>query len=206
MPQLTETFSPTPTAAADPRHALRDLHVIRGAFSLVWVATTLTTSASLEGKDTPTAIAAALLVIYPAWDVVATFLERRVGGNVAAGRVSAVNIALGLAATAAMVIAISSTISSTLLVFGTWALLAGAVQLVVALRRRQTVGNQWPMIISGALSVLAGATFAAMSGSGTSTLSGIAGYSAFGAFWFAVSAVALSRRSAPRAGRSSRRG
>jgi len=87
-----------------------------------------------------------------------------------------------------------STIGTTLLVFGVWALLSGAIQLAVAIRRRHTVGAQWPMVISGGLSVLAGISFAAMSASSTSDLSSIAGYSAFGAFWFLVSAIALTIR------------
>lgn len=49
--------------------------------------------------------------------------------------------------------------------------------------RTVPVGAQWPMIISGGLSVLAGASFAATSGSATSGLSHVADYSAFGAFW-----------------------
>ena len=83
----------------------------------------------------------------------------------------------------------------TLFVFGIWALLSGAIQLVVAIQRRRTVGAQWPMVISGGLSVLAGANFAFMSASATSSLSTVAGYSAFGAFWFLVSVIALSIRS-----------
>jgi uncharacterized membrane protein HdeD (DUF308 family) len=93
-----------------------------------------------------------------------------------------------------MIIAVLSTIGTALLVFGIWALLSGAIQLVIAIRRQRAGGAQWPMIISGGLSVLAGAAFAAMSGSATSGLSTIAGYSAFGAFWFLVSAIALSLR------------
>ncbi|WP_237557704.1 MULTISPECIES: hypothetical protein [Streptomyces] len=50
------------------------------------------------------------------------------------------------------------------------------------------------MIISGAQSVLAGTVIAAGSASATSGLSTLAGYSAFGAFWFLVSVVALSNR------------
>jgi uncharacterized membrane protein HdeD (DUF308 family) len=103
-------------------------------------------------------------------------------------------MALGLAAAIGMITAVFSTIGTTLLVFGIWALLSGAIQLVVAIRRRSTIGAQWPMIISGGLSVLAGATFAATSGSAASKLSTLAGYSAFGAFWFLVSAIALTVR------------
>ncbi|MFI1481216.1 hypothetical protein [Streptomyces sp. NPDC020747] len=51
------------------------------------------------------------------------------------------------------------------------------------------------MVISGGLSVLAGTSFATMSASATSGLSTLAGYSAFGAFWFLVSAITLNIRS-----------
>jgi hypothetical protein len=50
------------------------------------------------------------------------------------------------------------------------------------------------MIVSGALSVLAGVSIAAMTTSDTGGLDTVAGYSAFGAFWFLVSAVALTVR------------
>jgi uncharacterized membrane protein HdeD (DUF308 family) len=154
-----------------------------------------TTSASLKSADTPTVVAAVLLSVYPLWDVIATLLERRMAGTGSTSRVSAINMALGLAATVGMIIAVaSSTVGTALLVFGVWALLSGAIQLVTAIRRWRTVGAQWPMIISGGLSVVAGATFAATSGSATSGLSTIAGYSAFGAFWFLVSVIALSLR------------
>ena len=102
---------------------------------------------------------------------------------------------IGPLATIAMLLAVFTTIGTTLLVFGIWALLSGAIQLTVAVRRRRAVGAQWPMMISGGLSVLAGASFAAMSASDTSGLSALAGYSAFGAFWFLVSALVLSRHS-----------
>jgi hypothetical protein len=173
---------------------LRSLYLIRVMFSLIWVALVFTTSASLAPRDTPTVIAAVLLVIYPLWDVIATLLERRMAGVGSTSRVSAINMALGLAATIGMIIAVFSTIGTALLAFGVWALLSGGIQLVTAIRRWRTVGAQWPMIISGGLSVVAGASFASMSGSATSRLSTLAGYSAFGAFWFLVSVVALSLR------------
>jgi uncharacterized membrane protein HdeD (DUF308 family) len=140
-------------------------------------------------------IAAVLLVVYPLWDAIATLIERRLTGTGSTNSVSTINLGLGLATTAGMIIAVFSTIGTALLVFGVWALLSGAIQLIVAIRRRRTVGAQWPMAISGGQSVLAGATIAATSGSATSSLSTVAGYSAFGAFWFLVSVVALSVRS-----------
>ncbi|MEV0935635.1 DUF308 domain-containing protein [Streptomyces phaeochromogenes] len=195
---MTQTALPSSTTTPSTTlSGLRSLHLIRVAFSLVWVALVATTSASLVSPDEPTVIAAVLLVVYPLWDAVATLVERRMT-TAAAGstdRVGTLNMALGLAATAGMIVAVFSTIGTTLLVFGVWALLSGAIQLTVAIRRRRTVGAQWPMLISGGLSVLAGANFAAMSTSATSSLSAIAGYSAFGAFWFLVSAITLSIRS-----------
>jgi len=185
--------APATTTATTPS-GLRSLYLIRVVFSLTWVILVLTTCASLKSKDTPTAIAAVLLTIYPLWDAVATLLERRLAGPGSTSRISAVNIGLGLAATIGMVIAAFSTIGSALLVFGIWALLSGALQLTVAIRRWRTVGAQWPMVISGGLSVFAGASFAIMSGSKTSGLSTVAGYSAFGAFWFLVSVITLSLR------------
>jgi hypothetical protein len=191
---MTQTAA-TPTTTTPS--GLRSLYLIRVIFSLIWVALVFTTSASLKSTDTPTLVAAVLLVVYPLWDVVATLLERRMAGTGSTSRVSAINMALGLAATIGMIIAVLFTIGTALLVFGIWALISGAIQLVVAIRRRRTVGAQWPMIISGGLSVLAGAAFAAMSGSASSGLSTLAGYSAFGAFWFLVSVIALSVRTRP---------
>ncbi|MFD9329111.1 DUF308 domain-containing protein [Streptomyces sp. NPDC060065] len=193
MTQTTVTSSTSTTSTT--LSGLRSLYLIRVAFSLVWVALVATTSASLVSTDKPTVTAAVLLVIYPLWDAIATLLEGRMAGTGSTDRVGTTNVALGLAATAGMIIAVFSTIGTALLVFGIWALLSGAIQLVVAIRRRRTVGAQWPMVISGGLSVLAGASFAAMSASETSSLSTVAGYSAFGAVWFLVSVIALSIRS-----------
>jgi len=190
----TTVHSSTPTTTTTSS-GLRSLYLIRVAFSLIWVALVVATSASLVSADKPTVIAAVLLVIYPLWDVIATLLERRMAGPGSTHRFGTTNMALGLATTAGMIIAVFSTIGTALLVFGIWALLSGAIQLVVAIRRRRTVGAQWPMVISGGLSVLAGASFAAMSASATSSLSSVAGYSAFGALWFLVSVIALSIRS-----------
>ncbi|WBQ08279.1 DUF308 domain-containing protein [Kribbella sp. CA-293567] len=189
------TASTPASASSVPSAGLRSVYLIRAVFSLIWVALVFATSTSLVAADEPTAIATVLLTIYPLWDAIATLVERRLAGGAAAGRVGTVNFVLGLAATLGMFAAVFSTVGKTLLVFGGWALLSGAIQLVVALRRRRSVGAQWPMIISGGLSVLAGASFAAMSTAPASGLSSLAGYSAFGAFWFLVAAIALTVRS-----------
>lgn len=190
---MTATATTTTTAPdlAQP-NGLRSLHLVRAGFSLAWVAILATTSASLASGDDLSALAAVLLVAYPLWDVAATLLERRLTGS--ADRVGTINVGIGLVAVAAMAVAVLDGVGAALLVFGVWALLAGAVQLVVAIRRRHTVGAQWPMMLSGGISVVAGAAMAASSGSSSSDPSTPAGYAAFGAFWFLVSAVALTVR------------
>lgn len=196
----TTTAASAPDTSTRPS-GLRSLHLIRAAVSFAWAALVLTTSSSLVATDQVSAAAAVLLVGYPLWDVAATLLERRLAGagSGPTHRFGTVTIAVGLAAAVAMLIAALGTVGDALLVFGVWALASGALQLVVAIRRRRTVGAQWTMLISGGLSVLAGASFAAMSASETSGLSSLAGYAAFGGFWFLVSAIALTRhgRSGP---------
>ena len=176
------------------RSGLRRLYLIRVVFSVSWVVLVFATCHSLKSADAPSAVAAALLVVYPLWDAIATVLELRLTGNGRAlDRVRVGNVALSVAAAGAMVIAVFSTIRATLIVFGIWALVTGTIQLTLAIRRRRTVGSQWPMMVSGGLSILAGIIFAATSGSASSGLSSVAGYSAFGAFWFLAAVVALRR-------------
>ncbi|WP_380161154.1 DUF308 domain-containing protein [Kineococcus sp. R86509] len=194
MTQQTTSPSQNPTTVTVTPDGLRTLHLVRAVVSAVWVVLVLTTSASLVATDVPTAVAGVLLVVYPVWDAVATLLERRVAGTDATGGVRTLNVVLGLAAAVAMVVAVRDSVGSALLVFGVWALVSGAVQLAVALRRRRTVGAQWPMVASGGLSVVAGAFTALSSTSASSGLSSLAGYSAVGALWFLVSVVALSVR------------
>ena len=199
---MTQTLAtPATTSAAATRSGLGSLYLIRIAFSVVWVVLVLATGHSLTSADAPSVVAAVLLVAYPLWDAIATLLELRItGGRGGLDRVRVGNIALSGAATVAMAVAVFSTIKASLIVFGVWALVSGAVQLTLAIRRRRSVGAQWPMMLSGGISVLAGVTFAATAGSAASGLSQVAGYSAFGAFWFLVAVVAL-RRVTVRTGR-----
>ncbi len=196
---MTQTLAtPAPASAASLRSGLQSLYLTRVAFSVVWVVLVLTTSHALRSADAPSVIAAVLLVAYPLWDAIATLLEVRLTGSSGAlDRVRVANIALSAAATVGMAVAVFSTVKASLIVFGAWALVSGAIQLTLAIRRRRSVGAQWPMMLSGGISVLAGANFAATSGSASSGLSHVAGYSAFGAFWFLVAVVALRRTHTP---------
>jgi uncharacterized membrane protein HdeD (DUF308 family) len=80
-------------------------------------------------------------------------------------------------------------------IYGAWAILSGLLQLGTAWRRRKSSGAQWPMLLSGAQSALAGTAFMLQARMPADpTLSTIAGYAGFGAFYFLVAAVTLAVR------------
>lgn len=90
MTQTTVTSSTHTTTTTSS--GLRSLYLIRVAFSLIWVALVVATSASLVSADKPTVIAAVLLVIYPLWDVIATLLERHMAGTGSTDRFATTNM------------------------------------------------------------------------------------------------------------------
>ena len=66
------------------------------------------------------------------------------------------------------------------------------IQLIVAVTRRGMAG-QWPMIISGGLSVLAGGSFVAATFADNPTLTNAVGYAIPGAVFFLLAAIRLGR-------------
>ncbi len=77
-------------------------------------------------------------------------------------------------------------------VFGVWAILSGFFQLATGVRRWKYSGAQWALILSGAQSALAGAFFVKQATAPTvPSITDIAPYAAFGAFYFFLSAVWL---------------
>jgi uncharacterized membrane protein HdeD (DUF308 family) len=180
------------------RTGLRNLYFVRVAFSIVWVALVFTLATSATVGAGTTVAASVLLVVYPLWDVCATVIDIRVNRSTSSTLLPQyLNILFGAAATIATIIALTSGLTPALIVFGFWATLTGAVQLFLAIRRRRALGGQWPMIISGGLSVLAGFSFVITSGTLSTGLATLAGYSAFGAFWYLVAAIWLSVKRRP---------
>jgi uncharacterized membrane protein HdeD (DUF308 family) len=189
----------TPTSRVHTAGSLRNLYFVRAVVSAVWVTLVFLLASTVTTGSRPTVIAVVLLTIYPAWDAVATFFDARATSGASSHLPQYANIALGLIAAAGVLIAIGSGLTPALIVFGVWASLSGAVQLYLALRRRRPIGGQWPMIISGGLSVLAGISFIVTASAPKTSLTTLAGYSAFGAFWYLVGALLLIR-AARRAG------
>jgi uncharacterized membrane protein HdeD (DUF308 family) len=163
---------------------LRNYYFVRAAVAAAWVVAAFTVGkASLA--------ATALLIAYPAWDAVANLFDISRNGGAARNFPQTLNVAVsGL--TAVTVALVSANMNDVLGVFGGWAILAGLMQLATGVRRWRSFGAQWTMILSGAQSALAGAFFISRSfGSGVPSIRDVAGYAAFGAFYFAVSALWL---------------
>jgi uncharacterized membrane protein HdeD (DUF308 family) len=196
---VTTTQSTTLPAPSNTATSLRTLYFVRAAFSIVWVALVFVLASTVTTNTRPTVIAVVLLTIYPLWDAVATFLDARATPTAPTHLAQYLGIIAGLAAAIGVLIATGAGPTPALIVFGVWACISGAVQLYLALRRRRPVGGQWPMIISGGLSVLAGISFIVTANAPRTSLTTLASYSAFGAFWYLVGALLLIR-AAKRAG------
>jgi len=166
---------------------LKPYYFSRAAFSVVWVAAAFTV-----GKSVP-AVSAALLLAYPAWDAAANLVDARANGGLKRNPTQALNVAVSAVTAVAVAFALGMSMNTVLAVFGIWAALAGLFQLATAVRRGRSYGAQWAMILSGAQSALAGFIFIKQaSGPNAPSITDIAPYAAFGAFYFLVSAIWLS--------------
>jgi len=180
------TSTVTQPSAATTATALRRLYFVRSGFAVVWAVLLLAV-----GKDLGAA-ATVLLVLYPAFDVAAAVVDYRSSRTERPAAGLVVNMALSVLTAIGLAIAAGSGILAVLRVWGAWAIAAGIVQLVVAIIRYR-LGAQWPMILSGGISVLAGAGFLAMAGGADPKLAGLAGYATLGAIFFFASALRLGR-------------
>jgi uncharacterized membrane protein HdeD (DUF308 family) len=185
---MTTTTTPVPTGVA-PR--LRRLYSVRFGFALVWAVLLIVTGSGISP------VPATLLVLYPVFDVAAAVVDLRswrAGGSTGASAAGLyVNIAISAFAAAGLAVALGSGVPAVLRVWGVWAVVAGIVQLLVALSRRR-LGGQWAMIASGGISVLAGVSFFVMASSAGASLADVAGYALFGGLFFLVSALRLGRK------------
>lgn len=165
---------------------LKRYYFTRAAFSIIWVAAALT-----AGRQSFT-IAAILLIIYPAWDAVANYVDAARNGGLANNRSQAINVAVSLVMTVVVIVALTMSMNWVLGVFGLWAIFSGLSQLATAVRRWKTTGGQWTMILSGGQSAIAGAFFIAQALKPIEpSIANVAGYASLGAFYFLVSAVWL---------------
>jgi uncharacterized membrane protein HdeD (DUF308 family) len=166
---------------------LKSYYYLRFAVSAAWVAAAFTVA-----KSSPP-LAAAMLVAYPAWDALANYIDARRTGGLGRNKSQLLNFVVSIVTAIAIAIALRHSMNAVLSVYGVWAVVSGAFQLLTAARRWKTNGAQWAMILSGAQSAVAGLFFVKMAG-GTEIIgiANVAPYAAFGAFYFLVSALWLS--------------
>jgi uncharacterized membrane protein HdeD (DUF308 family) len=172
--------------AAESTSPLRRLYFVRFAFALVWAGLLFATASSLGP------VGVALLVLYPAFDLVAAIVDARSSRGTRPVSLLYVNVAISLLAAAGLAVAASSGIPGVLRAWGSWAIVAGLVQLGVGVVRRG-LGGQWPMIVSGALSVVVGGSFILQAAKDGASLTNVAGYAAVGGVFFLVSALRQGR-------------
>lgn len=181
---LAQTFDHHPVQSSSSW--LKSYYFVRFAFSAAWVAVAFSIA-----KNVP-ALAAVMLVAYPAWDALANFIDARRNGGLAPNKTQSLNLIISAITTVAVFVALADSMNSVLAVFGIWAVLSGLFQLATAVRRWKSYGAQWAMILSGAQSALAGVFFVKMAGAAAPVaIVDIAPYAAFGAFYFLVSAIWL---------------
>jgi len=178
---------------------LKSYYFTRFAVSAAWVLLAFTIAKTMP------AVAAIMLVAYPAWDALANFVDARRTGGLNRNKTQMLNFVISIITTVAVAVALGKSMNAVLAVFGVWAVLSGLFQLATAIRRWKS-GAQWAMVLSGAQSALAGIFFVKMAGSAATVgIIDVAPYAAFGAFYFLVSAVWLTvrdarRKAAPAAG------
>ncbi|MGF6765858.1 hypothetical protein P3T24_006199 [Paraburkholderia sp. GAS33] len=166
---------------------LKHYYFIRTAFSAIWVALAFSI-----GQHSPVG-AAVLLVVYPAWDALANYVDMSRSGGMAENRTQATNVLISVLTAVAVIMAWTVNMNGVLGVFGVWAILAGLLQLGTAVRRWKRFGAQWAMILSGGQSALAGAFFIVQAHAPMPpAIAKVAGYAAVGAVYFLVSALLLS--------------
>lgn len=164
---------------------LRSYYFTRAFFSIAWVVTAIVSG----GQST---LAAVLVVIYPAWDALANLADARSNGGLRANPSQALNVVVSTILTVIVIVALSRDTYAVLAVYGVWAILSGLLQLYTGVRRWRSYGAQWPMVLSGAQSALAGGFMIKQSlGVVAPTVLDIAPYASFGAFYFLLSAVWL---------------
>jgi uncharacterized membrane protein HdeD (DUF308 family) len=166
---------------------LKRYYVCRVLFSALWVALALTI-----GKAHPP-LGIGLIVAYPAWDSLANYFDAKRNGGLRANPTQLLNVVVSAIVTLAVAVASARDFHLVIAIIGVWAALSGILQLSTAVRRWRGSGAQWPMILSGAQSALAGVFFVTQAANGAASLSvaDVAPYAAFGAAYFAVSAVIL---------------
>ena len=186
MTSAYQSNAAIPGQAVETAKSLRTLYFLRASFAIIWAILV-----SVFAK-TNAGVASVLFIIYPAWDALATYLDIRANPAGVSKTPQYVNAAISIITTIAVALTLPK-VPQALMVFGAWAILTGLIQLILGLRRRRQLGGQWPMIISGGQSMLGGSSFIILAHAPTMGVASLAGYAAFGAFYFLLAAVRIAK-------------
>lgn len=177
------------TNLTDSARSLRNLYFIRTAFQAIWATAVLSTAL------THPPVASILLIAYPLWDVACTLYDLNNSRPDGSARTSQViNAILGSGTALGIALTVFRTPAYSIAIFGAWALGAGLLQLVAGLIRRKQLGGQWAMILSGLQSSAAGIAFVLGGLSGKFHAKDMGGYAIFGAVYFLIGGILLSRK------------
>ena len=176
------------TQTSQAMKSLRNLYLTRTVVQFFWAAAVIALAAK-----TP-AIGATLLILYPLWDVACTLYDLRSSAGTGSATILYVNAGLGVITAVGIGLTVFSQPQYAVVIFGLWALAAGLLQLGVGISRRKNLGGQWAMILSGAQSTAAGVAFALGGLSGKFHIKDLGGYALFGAAYFLVTGILLSRK------------
>jgi uncharacterized membrane protein HdeD (DUF308 family) len=163
------------------------LFLTRGLVAIAWAAVLAAAPNSL------TIGVGVLLVLYPLIDVAASLIDAR-SQDGSARQVLLIGAAVSAVAAVALGVAATGSIADVVAVFGVWAFVSGAAQLVTALRRRAQLGTQWPMVLAGGVSMIAGVAYVMVAAGGDPKLRALTIYAATGGIDFVVQAWLLARR------------
>lgn len=187
----TATFNENILATAPPatRAWLWKLYLTRGVLAVVWAII------FAAAHDTLDALAIMLLVVYALMDALSSLIDYSATTDSAERHIAAFNAALSVIAAIFMGVAGTLGVAPTLTVFGAWAVIAGAAQFVLGLRRRgPELGRQWPMLIAGGLSLLVGISYGIQAAGNKPSLGVLSIYATGGGIFYIVQAGLLAWR------------
>jgi hypothetical protein len=183
------------TTSTNRARSLRTLYFTRTGFQVLWAfavgATALTNPA----------VAAVLVILYPLWDVACTVYDLKTSVLERSARLSqTINAVLGTGAAFGIALTAFHQPVYAIGIFGAWAFGAGLLQLAAGLIRRKQLGGQWAMILSGLQSMAAGVVFGLGGLQGKVHVKDLSGYAIFGAIYFLIAGILLSRKTVLRSG------
>jgi uncharacterized membrane protein HdeD (DUF308 family) len=163
---------------------MRNLYFVRAAFALVW-------ALGLLYLVTMPALVIPLLVLYPAFDAGSSLYDAYVHRASKNTLAQTTNFVISFLTVIAVLVVSLMGVPAILRVFGVWAILTGAIELVTAIRRWKELRGQAVLVFGGAVSIIGGSSFIVLAGQPTSGLSSLAGYALMGSWQFLFSALRL---------------